>query len=134
MSAPPARTENPYAGQGSVVLDIGDDVGAVVVSMPDGMEGVEVEVRPEGSRGRQGGEHGHTHHRHAAVVARPVGGERMPSLVFSELERGRYGLYLKEEGTRVVGVRVRGGEVTHLSWPRGWAVLAEDTADVAREV
>ncbi len=32
MSA--AAVENPFAGQGSVLLDIGDDVGAVVVAMP----------------------------------------------------------------------------------------------------
>jgi hypothetical protein len=119
MSASTGRAENPYAGQGSVLLDIGGDVGAVVVTMPDGMVGVEVEVRPEG--GREGvddaEDRAHTHHPHVAVVARPVRGGRLPSLVFPEVEQGRYGLYLKDQGTRVVGVTVRGGEVTHVSWP-----------------
>ena len=32
-------TENPFAGQGSVLLDIGGDVGALVVAMPAGMDG-----------------------------------------------------------------------------------------------
>ena len=36
--------ENPHAGQGSVVLDIGGDVGALVVTMPPELEGVEVEI------------------------------------------------------------------------------------------
>jgi hypothetical protein len=36
--------ENPHAGQGSVVLDIGGDVGALVVTMPAELEGVEVEI------------------------------------------------------------------------------------------
>lgn len=45
----PVRTrsdsvENPPAGQGSVVLDIGGDVGALVVTMPPELEGVEVEI------------------------------------------------------------------------------------------
>ena len=41
--------ENPHAGQGSVLLDIGGDVGALVVTMPAEMEGVEVEIRPVGA-------------------------------------------------------------------------------------
>jgi hypothetical protein len=36
--------ENSHAGQGSVVLDIGGDVGALVVTMPPELEGVEVEI------------------------------------------------------------------------------------------
>jgi hypothetical protein len=32
-----AATENPWAGQGSVLLDIGGDVGALVVEMPSTM-------------------------------------------------------------------------------------------------
>jgi hypothetical protein len=122
MSATTGHAENPYAGQGSVLLDIGDDVGAVVVTMPDGMEGVEVEVRLEGGPER-GGDDGtdrvRAHHPHVAVVPRPVRGGWVPSLVFPEVKQGRYGLYLKDRGTRIVGVTVRGGEVTHLSWPPG---------------
>ena len=38
--------ENPYAGQGAVLLDIGDDVGALVVIMPAALDGAEVEIRP----------------------------------------------------------------------------------------
>ncbi|MET0521219.1 MAG: hypothetical protein ABW156_04495, partial [Jiangellaceae bacterium] len=55
-----AQAENPFAGQGSVLLDIGGDVGAVVVLMPAEMEGVEVEIRPEDGHGR---DHHHDHHR-----------------------------------------------------------------------
>ena len=46
-----AALENPYAGQGSVLLDIGGDVGALVVTMPAAMEGVEIELdRASGQR------------------------------------------------------------------------------------
>jgi hypothetical protein len=117
MSAPHPHPENPYAGQGPVVLDIGDDVGAVVVTVPDGMEGVEVEIRPEGGRHEGEDDHRHGHHQHVAVVARPVRGGRLPSLVFPEVEAGRYGLYLKDSRDRAVELTVRGGEVTSLSWP-----------------
>ena len=39
-----ASVENPFAGQGSVLLDIGGDVGALVVTMPLAIEGVEIEL------------------------------------------------------------------------------------------
>ncbi len=38
--------ENPYAGQGAVLLDIGDDIGALVVTMPAALDEAEVEIRP----------------------------------------------------------------------------------------
>ena len=39
---------NSHAGQGAVMLDLGDDVGAIVVEMPPGMEALEIEIRPAG--------------------------------------------------------------------------------------
>jgi hypothetical protein len=113
MSAP--AVENPFAGQGSVLLDIGDDVGAVVVAMPSGMEGMEVEIRPEGKDDRSTG---HVHHPHVAVVNRPVEGGQLPSLVFPEVREGRYGLYLKETSVRRLTLTVAGGRVTSAEWPR----------------
>ncbi|MDN4173968.1 hypothetical protein QWY28_13485 [Nocardioides sp. SOB77] len=104
--------ENPFAGQGSVLLDIGGDVGALVVEAPRTMLGVEVEIRPAGERGLE-------HLPHVAVVDRPLaGGGVVPSLVFGELGAGTYELFVK--GTRDVHlvVDVRGGEVTWAAWAR----------------
>ncbi len=133
-----ASVENPFAGQGSVLLDIGGDVGALVVTMPAGMLGTEVEIRPLGVDGSHvhghphGHDHGHDHSHghdhdhgtgdhlaHVAVVNRPVGGERhVPSLVFPELVTGRYELFEKGDGQHVVlETEVVGGQVTSLSWP-----------------
>ena len=39
--------ENPYAGQGPVLLDIGGDVGALIVTMSAESEGTEVESDPQ---------------------------------------------------------------------------------------
>lgn len=105
-----AHPENPYAGQGSVLLDIGGDVGALVVTMPPGLEGREVEIRPEAYDGLG-------HLPHVAVVHRPVGTTRVPSLVFPELREGRYELY--EKGTHDVRLvtEVTGGVVTEAAWP-----------------
>lgn len=41
--------ENPHAGTGSVVLDIGGDIGALIVVMPAEMDGLEVEIVPAGT-------------------------------------------------------------------------------------
>ena len=108
MSSEPA---NAFAGQGSVLLDIGDDVGAVVVLMPPSMDGVEVEIRSSVVT-----HEGH-HHPHVAVVTRPVAGGAVPSLVFPEVREGRYALCLKGSADVVTTVEVVGGEVTTAVWP-----------------
>ena len=64
--------ENPYAGQGPVLLDIGGDVGALVVVMPPDTDGLEVELRPAGTTAASAhtlehhdhAHHGHEHHDH----------------------------------------------------------------------
>ena len=103
------HAENPFAGQGVVLLDIGDDIGALVVAMPAAMLGVEIEIRPVGA-GRPG------HHPHVAVVDRPAGDRTLPSLVFGDLVEGSYELYEKGGGTVRLTVPVRGGTVTEVSW------------------
>jgi hypothetical protein len=122
---PPDSPENPHAGQGCVLLDIGGDVGALVVTTPASMVGVEVEIAPEraafghghGHSHGHGHGHGHEHLDHVAVVRRPVQGGEVPSLVFGALTAGRYAL--AEKGTSQVRleVEVRGGEVTSVEWP-----------------
>ncbi len=131
MTAP--AVENPFAGQGSVLLDIGDDVGALVVTMPAGMVGVEVEIRPadpathlepgahdHGHDHAHGHGHGHghaSHHPHVAVVLRPTGGAVVPSLVYPELMEGRYELYVKDTDAVELTATVVGGEVATEEWP-----------------
>jgi hypothetical protein len=117
MSAP-AEVENPYAGQGAVLLDIGGEIGALVVTMPTAMVDLEVEIRP-GDRQRHGHGHGqgHQHHPHVAVVERPVIGAVVPSLVFPELVEGRYELYAKGTDLVELTVDVVGGEVLTTAWP-----------------
>jgi hypothetical protein len=105
--------ENPHAGQGSVVLDIGGDIGALVVTMPPELEGVEINRIDPATEGLtaphdhdhllshdhhhlhdHGEEHDHehqhdhaTHRPHVAVVARPTPLGVIHSLVFPELVR-----------------------------------------------
>jgi hypothetical protein len=111
------RAENPYAGQGAVLLDIGGDVGAMVVAMSAALDGLEVEVRPVRGHSHPAGHH----HRHVAVVNRPIEGGSLPSLVFPELVAGSYDL--AEVGSDFVRLRVdvAGGQVAFATWPPGYA-------------
>jgi hypothetical protein len=119
------RNENPHAGQGSVLLDIGDDVGALVVAMPPPMVGVEIEIAPVGGQHHahdhgpghgHGHHHGHSHRPHVAVVDRPVTDGTVPSLVFPELVEGSYELFAKGGDAVLLTARITGGHVTFLEW------------------
>ena len=94
-----------------MLLDIGGDVGALVVVAPDSMLDREVEIAPADEVFDR------VHRPHVAVVRRPVAGGEVSSLVFGELSAGRYAL--AEKGTTRVRleVEVRGGEVTSAEWP-----------------
>ena len=108
--------ENPHAGQGSVLLDIGDDIGALVVTMPADLVGEEVEILDH-VHVHDHEHHGRSHRPHVAVVSRPVAGGAVPSLVFPELVEGTYRLAPKGTDDVRLTVTVRGGEVTTASWP-----------------
>jgi hypothetical protein len=115
--------DNGHAGQGSVLLDIGADVGALVVLLPAALVGAEIEARavgahahpPAGHHHHDHG-HGHVHHPHAAVVPRPTpGGDVLPSLVI-QLPAGRHRLHVLPDGPAGPEVTVTGGEITELTW------------------
>jgi hypothetical protein len=105
------ETHNLHAGLGPVLLDIGDDIGAVVLMMPAGLAGREVEARPVG-----GAPAGY-HLPHVGVLARSVGGRTNHTAVFGELPEGSYELYLRPADPVALTVAVRGGEVTEADWP-----------------
>ena len=115
------ENENPHAGQGSVLLDIGGDVGALVVSMPPAMVGAEIEIAPVGGshEHHHGHGHGHGHRPHVAVVDRPVTDGHLPSLVFPDLVEGSYELFDKGQDTVLLTAEIIGGQVTFLEWSTG---------------
>ena len=99
--------ENPYAGQGPVLLDIGGRVGALVIAMPPWLSGVEIEARPASYDERRPLPH-------VAVIDR---GEYRYSAVFAELEEGSYALYERPAGPVRLTTTVTGGQVTYTTWP-----------------
>jgi hypothetical protein len=129
------NAENPHAGQGMVVLDIGGEVGAIVVSAPY-LIGCELEICPAGRRADPPDDgHGwwegdwHSHHAHAhghshgpawphvAVLERPQGENWVPVAVFPGLRAGRYELWQRPDGPSALTVEVVGGQVASVEWP-----------------
>lgn len=124
-----------------VVLDIGGDIGALIVSAPAHLAGAEIEICPTGTRDQMPDEgegwwhgtwrsHGHSSERahphdhdhgaawpHVAVLGRPTAMGTRYSAVYPGLRTGSYDLWLRPDGPTAVTVAVRGGEVTHTDWP-----------------
>lgn len=127
--------DNSHAGQGSVLLDIGGEIGALVVTMPAEYEGREIEIRPVPAQHPSGpagahvhdhtgphshddpAEHGHQHLVHVGVLGRPAGGRIIHSAVFGELAEGRYELYVRPDGPVQLTADVIGGQVCSADWP-----------------
>lgn len=102
--------ENPHAGKGSSVpLDIGGEIGALVIELPPDLESQEIEAHQTG--------HGH-HLPHVAVVPRSApDGTILHSAVFPHLPRGTYYLALRPNGPVKLTVNIQGGQVTEATWP-----------------
>jgi hypothetical protein len=89
-----------------VALDIGGDVGALIVRTDPALHGVEVEISPAGADGDRS---------HKQVLARSAGGQAEFTLVFDALAEGCYTLWLDGEA-QAREVRVRGGAISELDW------------------
>ncbi len=109
--------DHSHAGQGPVLLDIGGDIGALILTMPAALVGAEVEARPiAGTAFDSYSAHPGSHLPHVAVLARP-GSPIGHSAVFAELQDGEYELYLRPDQPPQLTAAVRGGEVSTATWP-----------------
>jgi hypothetical protein len=90
-----------------VVLEIGEDVGALIVHADRTMHGIEIEISPaEADQQRS----------HKEVLERDAGGEPAYTAVFDQLPAGTYTLWC-DGVARVRGVHVAGGQIAELGWP-----------------
>lgn len=94
------------SGQGTVMLDIGAGVGALVIHTPGRMHGHEIEVSPVGDPANR---------THAAVRARYVRGGVLWSVVIDGLAQGRYVIW-QDPVTPLTEVEVAGAAVTEWEW------------------
>ena len=95
------------SGQGTVVLNIGAGIGAVVIHTPGALHGHEIDVSPVGDPAAR---------THAAVRARYVRGGVCWSVVIDSLPAGRYVVW-HDDSTPLAEIEVVGGSVTEFEWP-----------------
>jgi hypothetical protein len=97
------------AGPGSVVLDIGEDTGAAVVTGSLGLDGREVEIRAVNTAWD-----GH----HAAFHVRETVDGQIAAAVFPQLAQGHWEVRLRfTEDSPIVPVAVVGGRVSTAALP-----------------
>jgi hypothetical protein len=89
-----------------VVLDIGEDIGALIVHTDAAMLGVEVEISPTGHDEQRS---------HKDVLQREINGRPAYTAVFDKLPAGTYTLWVNDRA-RARGVAIEGASVAELDW------------------
>jgi len=89
-----------------VVLDIGGEIGALILHTDAEMVGVEVEVSATGEDEKR---------THKDVLEREINGRPAYTAVFDQLREGTYTLWVNDRA-RAREVRVRGACVAELDW------------------
>ena len=91
-----------------VILDIGEEMGALIVHTDADMHGVEVEISATGQ----------DHERsHKDVLEREINGRPAFTAVFDKVREGSYTLWVNDLA-RAREVTVTGGAVSELDWSR----------------
>lgn len=97
------------SGPGTVVLDLGGDIGALILEAPAELAGREIEISP--ARG------GHRARRtHALVRERRTEAGLAYAAVYPGLPAAEYTVW-QDTATPAGTVTVRGGQVTRYRWP-----------------
>jgi hypothetical protein len=101
-------TENVHGptGPGSVILELGEDVGALILETPPGLSGHEIEISasPAGPR------------THSQVRERRTAGGVSYAAVYPDLPAGDY-IVWREDGDTAGRVTVQGGQASRFRWP-----------------
>jgi hypothetical protein len=90
----------------TVVLDIGQDVGALIIYTEAELRGREIEVSPRGSAGTRV---------HVEVLERRINGRPVFAAVFPGLRAGDYDIW-ENFPDRSATVTIVGGEVATVDW------------------
>ncbi len=106
MSTEPVARPHPE----HVVLDLGGEVGALVVRADPTAHDLQVEIC------RSGEEDGKREHQH--VLERPINGQTIYAAVFGGLRQGSYTL-LTNDTVRESNVLIEGAAVTTVDWRIG---------------
>jgi hypothetical protein len=95
-------------GPGTVVLDLGADVGALILYTPAELDSAEIEISRDDEPG--------AHRTHSEVRQRPMTNATVYAAVYPSLTAGRYTIW-RDEHHAVATVIISGGQVTSCRWP-----------------
>jgi hypothetical protein len=99
------------SGEGTVVLDIGGDTGAVVIHAGASLDGAELEIRKVGTQWDG---------THTAVRQRDLRDRTCFAAVFGAVAGGSYELRVRGHDTGPqLEVLVVGGAISEATWPTG---------------
>jgi hypothetical protein len=104
------------SGAGSVVLNVGAEVGALVLYTPVDLDGREIEISAQSAPGAQGAPG--PRRTHSQVRERRAGRTVQHAAVYPGLAAGDYTIW-RDATTPAGVVTVRGGHVTSHHWPDG---------------
>jgi hypothetical protein len=96
------------SGPGTVVLELGAGVGALVLYTPAELDGREIEISPEGAVTSR--------RTHSMVRPRQMATGTRYAAVYPDLAAGPYTVWADEQSA-AGSVVVAGGRVTNWSWP-----------------
>ena len=102
-------TEQPVgpSGPGTVVMELGAGIGALVLYTPPGLDGTEIEISRDGAP-----------RTHSRVRPRHLPGQTRYAAVYPGLAAGQYTIW--DDGDRPVArITVTGGQVASCDWPVG---------------
>ena len=96
------------SGPGTVIIELGADIGALILFTAADMDGEEIEIsRDDGPGSRR---------THAQVRARHLPGETRYAAVYPGLPAGRYTVW-RDEYSPAAAVTITGGQVSNCAWP-----------------
>jgi len=96
-------------GAGSVVLELGGDVGVLVLHTPARLHGTEIEIRPDG-------DDPHGYRPRSLVRERITAAGTSYAAVYPAVPAGRYAVW-GDGGVPVGTVVISGGQVACFHWP-----------------
>ena len=89
------------------MLNIGGDIGALILYTDEALEGLEIDVSLLDEP---------TYRPHTEILRRVVGGRTFWAGVYSELKQGDYRLWYDAADDRPLAFTIAGGAVTELDW------------------
>jgi hypothetical protein len=115
MTEPAARPSGP----GTVIMELGADVGALILYTPAEMDGQEIEISRDDGPGASA-----SRRTHSQVRPRHMPRETRYAAVYPSLPAGCYTIW-RDGHTPAAAVTITGGQVSSCRWPSRRATQAE---------